>query len=847
MPPRPALIPGTLVIMAPGSALQAAREAMRLADLDPARAIPHAAFVVRDAAGDAVAQALAEQAWGYALFQTGQVSEAVQHLRRAVRLGSGKAAAESRMKLAFALGQQGRVASALREVDLAVPLLGARARGQRAVILYHLGRLDDAFADYQSAERALRRSGDQLALQRILVNRGILQAERQNFAAAVKDLREAERLASELGRALVVGIIAENLGFVESRRGDVPAALAHLDRAEEIIGRHGGQLAPVLQDRAELLLSVGLVSEAREHASHAVAAYRAEGRQLKVPETRLLLADAALLASDWAGAGQHARAALAQFVRQGRAHHAALARSTVLRAALHAGKPCRISDPEAMVTALHGHPAAVVEAHIDLASLAGRRRQPARAVAHLNVAREARKRGPAALRARGWYAEALLLSRTEPRAAAAAARRGLRVLDENHAALGASDLRAHSAMHRADLASLGLRVALRVGKPADVFEWAERGRASRFLPRSVRPPDDPELASLLPLLRATVLELESNPTPKLRHRQVELERQIKNRSRLLRATGSGPADPVRPSELDLGDRVLLQFIEIDGTLLALRLADGRLDLRTVGPVREVGDLLDRVPFALRHLAKRPRPELSRLLRSTAAKLDSLLLPQCDRPLAVVPTGVLHDVPWSTLPSCQGKPVVVSPSATLWQTAANRPARARTFAVASGPGLPGAEAEAQAVADIHQTANPAGATVDDVLKALGTAGTVHLAAHGRLNPDNPLFSALSLHDGPLLVHDVQRLDQVPETVIMAACDVGRSVVVAGNELLGLAATFLERGTSQLIASVVPVPDAATKELMIAVHRRLRDDVPPAQALAEAQEELGQPNGFVCVGA
>ncbi|NKE59694.1 tetratricopeptide repeat protein [Lentzea sp. PSKA42] len=96
-----------------------------------------------------------------------------------------------------------------------------------------------------------------------------------------------------------MGIIAENLGFVESRRGDVPAALAHLDRAERIIAQHGGQLAPVLQDRAELLLSVGLVSEARDHASQAVTAFRDDGRRLKVPETRLLLADAALLASDW--------------------------------------------------------------------------------------------------------------------------------------------------------------------------------------------------------------------------------------------------------------------------------------------------------------------------------------------------------------------------------------------------------------------------------------------------------------------------------------------------------------------------------------------------------------------
>ncbi|MDX8142150.1 CHAT domain-containing tetratricopeptide repeat protein [Lentzea sp. BCCO 10_0061] len=821
--------------MLAGSVLHAASEAMRLADVDPIRAIPLAAQVVRNSRDDVPALALAEQAWGHALCQTGQIGEAVTHLRRAVRLGTGKAAAESRMKLAFALVQQGRPTSALREVDLAVPLLGARARSQRAVILYHLGRLDDAFADYQAADRALRRGGEKLAVQRNLVNRGIVQAERQNFGLAVRDLVEAEGLARDLGRDLAVGIIAENLGFVESRRGDVPAALAHFDRAEEIIARNGGRLAPVLFDRAELLLSVGLAGEAREHASQAVTAFRTEGRRLMVPETLLLLADAALLGRDWAAAGRHARAALAQFVRQGRDQHAAFARATVLRAALSAGKPCRISDPDAMVAALHGRPA--VQAHLDLAVVARRRRQPARAVAHLTTASQARTRGPATLRARGWYAEALLHEHTAPQRAAAAARRGLRILDENHAALGAGDLRAHSATHRADLAELGLRVALRSGRLADVFEWAERGRASRFLHRPVRPPDDPELAALLQSLRAT----------KLTHRQVELERRIKNRSRLLRATGPGPSEPVRPAELDLGGRVLVQYVEADGDLLALTLTDRRLDLRVVGPVREVADLLERVPFALRHLARRPRPEILQLLRTTTSTLDSLLLPRCDRPLVVVPTGLLHNVPWSTLPSCRGKPVVVAPSATSWRSAASRPARPRTFAVASGPGLPGAEEEAQAIADLHATTNPRDATVDDVLKALATASTVHLAAHGRLNPDNPLFSALDLHDGPLVVYDVQRLEQVPDTVIMAACDVGRSVVVSGNELLGLAATFLERGTAQLIAPVVPVPDAETKDLMLGVHRRLRDGRSPAAALAEAQEELGRPNGFVCVGA
>ncbi|MFI6096236.1 CHAT domain-containing protein [Lentzea sp. NPDC051213] len=842
--------------MLPGSVLHAARELMRLADVDPAKAIPMVSRVVHQAQeeGNAPAQALAEQAWGHALTQTAQIDAAVAHLRRAVRLGVGQAAAESRMKLAYALVHQGRAKAALREVDLALPALGARARAQRAVILYHLGRLDEAFADYRSAERALRRGGDRVSLQRVLMNRGILQAERHQFGAATRDLLEADGMARELGRDLAVGIIAENLGWVEGQRGDVPSALAHLDRAEEIISRNGGQLAPVLQDRAELLLSVGLVSEAREHASQAVAAYRGEDRQLMVPEALLLLADVALHAADWAAAGDHARAALAQFVRQGRHHHAAVARSTVLRAALMAGKPCRFSDSDldAMVAALHGRPAAAVQAHLDLARVAERRRQPARALEHLTTASRARTTGPATLRARGWYAEALLRQRVDPRSAAAAARRGLRVLDENHAALAAGDLRAHAAMHRADLAELGLRSAVTGGRPADVFEWAERGRASRLLHRPARPPDDPELAALLPALRATAFQLErarldGQPTAKLQHRQVELERQIKTRSRRLRATASGPADPVRPADLDLGDQVLVEFIELDGSLLALTLADGKLALRSVGPVREVADLLERVPFALRHLARRPRQETRAFLRRTTGKLDELLLPRHDRPLVVVPTGVLHDVPWSTLPSCQGKPVVVAPSASLWHTAATRPARPRTYAVASGPGLPGAHEEAQAVAALHDTTSPQHATVDDVLKSLATASTVHLAAHGRLNPDNPLFSALDLHDGPLVVYDVHRLDQVPETVIMAACDVGRSVVVSGNELLGLAATFLERGASQLIASVVPVPDAETKDLMIAVHRGLRAGRSPAQALAEAQQELDQPNGFVCVGA
>ncbi len=852
------------------SALLEAREAVRLADQDPAHAVPAAERALRRALreGDREACALAEQAWGQALLQCSEVGEAVRHLRRAVRHGAAtrpELAAEGRTRLAFALTQQGNTRAALRTIDAAMSVAnghaGAQALARRAVIRYHIGQLDEAFIDYQAAIAALRRSGDRLALQRTLVNRGILQAERHDFDAAERDLAEADAIARSLGRHLAVGIIAENLGFAASLRGDVPLALARLDRAEEEIGRHGGQIAPVLQDRAELLLSVGLVSEARHAAERATEAFRRGNRRLKVPEMQLLLAHAALLERDWTTAADHGGAALRTFSRQDRPQWAALARSAVLRAELGTGSArTGMRQAEAMVTALvaNGRPSAAVQARLDAARLADLRGRPASAVEHLTAAARVRRRGPAALRARGWYAEALLRERAgDARGAAGAARAGLRVLDEHHAALGASDLRAHSATHRADLADLGLRVALAQGRPAAVFEWAERGRANRLLHRPVRPPDDPELARLLPRLRATTGELEraraeGAATGRLVARQVALERQIRDRSRLLRAE-SAPGRQVRPREVGqaLGDRALVEYVQVDDRLLALTLIGGRLRLHALGPATEVADLVARVPFALR----RGEPRAANLLRAAAERLDRLLLAPTgvgDRPLVVVPTGVLHSLPWSVLPSCAGRPVAVSPSAALWHRAATRSATAGGVVVAGGPGLPGAREEATAVAAIHgvEPLLDADATVDAVLTALTSASTAHLAAHGVLAADNPLFSALRLHDGRLIVHDVQRLDRVPDTVLLAACDVGRSVVCSGDELLGLGATFIERGAARVIASVVPVPDAETRTLMTAVHRRLAAGVAPAPALAAAQREVAADDpaaaGFICVG-
>jgi CHAT domain-containing protein len=295
-------------------------------------------------------------------------------------------------------------------------------------------------------------------------------------------------------------------------------------------------------------------------------------------------------------------------------------------------------------------------------------------------------------------------------------------------------------------------------------------------------------------------------------------------------------------------------------------ASGRIGRHVLGPADQVFELIDRARFALHRLARHQPAEASKaaarvLLADAAGRLDRQLLGPVagqigDRPLVVVPTGALQSLPWSILPSCAGRPVTVTPSAALWLGNRADAGPDQPVVVAAGPGLPGAEREAAAVADLHRVTPllHGAAAVDAVAAALDGASVAHLSAHGRIHPSNPLFTSLTFADGPLTVYDVERLRRPPRVVVLAACDVGRSAVRAGDEVMGLSATFLALGTSQVVASVVPVPDAETVPLMVAFHRRLAAGTPTVPALAAAQAEAGHGDaesmaaaaGFISIG-
>ncbi|MEP6462327.1 MAG: CHAT domain-containing protein, partial [Frankiaceae bacterium] len=456
----------------------------------------------------------------------------------------------------------------------------------------------------------------------------------------------------------------------------------------------------------------------------------------------------------------------------------------------------------------------------------------------------------------------------------AAAMVGLRILDDFRATMVATDLRARVSGLRTELVELGLRNALHTGRPARVLEWAELGRGRHLLERPARPPADPILTQQLAELRATVQEVDEHtgsarPAGVLLQRQAALERNIRDHCRRQRGALSmaQPACPA-PAELSrsLGAAALVEFAEADQTLHAVTVVAGRTRLYDLGPVAPLRDLVQWLPFALRRLARQPAKPASTaaalaLLRSTAGQLDAALLRPLaetlgDRPLVLVPTGILQSMPWALLPSGRGRAITVAPSATLWHAARQRASASGPTVVVAGPGLPGALQEAQEIAALHGVAPLIGpsASVATVADALDGAGLAHVAAHGQVRADNPLFSALRLSDGPLTVYDLERLRRGPDTVVLAACESGRNVVLAGDELLGLSSAFLARDTRQLIASVVPVPDAETAPLMVSFHRELVGGASPAVALMHAQQSIdfGEPAalaaaaGFVCLG-
>ena len=291
-------------------------------------------------------------------------------------------------------------------------------------------------------------------------------------------------------------------------------------------------------------------------------------------------------------------------------------------------------------------------------------------------------------------------------------------------------------------------------------------------------------------------------------------------------------------------------MEAGGTLHAVVLRAGRVTRHEVGRAADAQPAGESLRAGLRWLAygsasSRAPARLLELVARSAGTLDRQLLAPlltgADSSLVLVPTGALHSLPWTALPSVWGRAVSIAPSAWLWHRAAlastARPAGAAgPIVLAHGPDLAHAAAEIDDLAalygDVIRFDGPR-AAVGAVMKALDGSSTVHIAAHGEFRADNPMFSQLRLADGPLTVYDLEQLQSAPRHVVLACCDSGRSEVRRGDELMGMSAALLALGTSTLDgagtrpgqpgvhASLPPSPARRTVDRRCAGRRPRRD--------------------------
>ncbi|MEV4623928.1 CHAT domain-containing protein [Asanoa sp. NPDC049573] len=867
-------------------AVRAALAAVDVAYTDPIRARRLAARAVADAGADPEPVAIAERALGMARTATGDLDAAEAHFRAAIahadRAGLRFRAGEARGSIAYVLALTGRSAEALREIDLAEPALHgvphARLLMQRALVLTEAGRFAAAADGFGAALAALGRAGGDPVLEGdIRNNRSTALIRLRDWAGAEEDLVNAEAAYDAAGHLGKTAPVYHNRGLAAAARGDVPAALAAFDEAAERYRRSHRDPNQLPVDRAEILLSVLLVSEARRAAAEAVAHYAAQRNAIDLVQARVVLARAALLSGDRSTAVAQASLARRAARRQQRPAWAALAGYLAFRAAPATESTAHVIRSGRRVAAAlvaAGWLVEAVDARLVVARAALDRGRTAVARRELAAVRGlaagvAGRHRTAELRARVHHAQALLhLAEGDGAGAERSLRAGLRVLDDFRANLGATELRVHASGHGGELADLGVRLALGRGDARAVLAWTERFRARAAVLPPVRPSDDQAFAHDLAELRqavaghAAAVAGGDDPAPLLR-RQAAMEDAVRRRAR--RAGGTtwvGTHEPVHPGALRaaLGPAALVEYLALDGVLHAAVVTGGRVTLHRLAEVAEAENHLAALRHGLRRLAhaSRTAAAAATLAEHKAKQLDALLLHplRLDGPLVIVPTGALHALPWPALPSLAGRPVCVAPSATLWHRAATAGASeaAGRAVFVAGPGLPHATAEVTALARATPGARRftgRSADVESVLAALDGAGLAHLAAHGSFRADNPLFSALRLVDGPLTVYDLERLRRPPRHVVLSACDSGLQAIRPGDELLGLAAALLGMGATALVAAVVPVPDEATRPLMLRMHRHLRAGAGPAEALARAQQELLPSDpaaaGFVCYGA
>ena len=246
-------------------------------------------------------------------------------------------------------------------------------------------------------------------------------------------------------------------------------------------------------------------------------------------------------------------------------------------------------------------------------------------------------------------------------------------------------------------------------------------------------------------------------------------------------------------------------------------------------------------------------------RDMAKKLYSILFKDTEKyirkksRILICPHKVLHYLPFQVLTDDKGTMLVEKyditylPSASVLKYCQDKNTLKKdrllafelgNFKVGELSSLPGTEEEVNSISPYFpqkEVYSGKDMSADILYKKGGEFDVLHLATHGIMDTEAPLFSSLVFADRRLNVYEIFDLNLKAYLVTLSACKTGIGEEANGDELVGLSRAFIYAGTPTICSSLWDVSDRASSELMERFYFHLKDKN-KAEALRLAQIEL-----------
>jgi len=156
----------------------------------------------------------------------------------------------------------------------------AKARVQRASLLYDQGDLGTARRTFEGALVTYRELGDKGNEAQALNNLALVLKQQGDVDAAFRFYEQSRALSQETGNRVGVASAENNIGAIELKRGDLAGALAAFERSLELSrqAHDRGQEANALYNAAATMRRLGRLSEAETRHREALALRRKIGQ-----------------------------------------------------------------------------------------------------------------------------------------------------------------------------------------------------------------------------------------------------------------------------------------------------------------------------------------------------------------------------------------------------------------------------------------------------------------------------------------------------------------------------------------------------------------------------------------